>query len=50
LKKLDNRSSENVNKKLIRKLVKFKYQIYTFTFDNDKGFIGHKNGAKALQA
>ena len=50
LKKLDNRSSENVTKNLIRKLVKCKYPIHTITFDNDKGFAGHKDVAKALQA
>lgn len=50
LKKLDNRSSVNVSKNLIKKLEKYPCPIHTITFDNDKGFAGHRDVAEALQA
>ncbi|GAB2667139.1 hypothetical protein GCM10027036_20900 [Flavihumibacter cheonanensis] len=50
MNKLDNRSSENVAKNLIKKFVKCQYPIHTITFDNEKGFAGYRDVSKALQA
>ncbi len=50
IRKVKNKSSEEVTNALIRMLLPIKEQVYTITVDNGKEFAGHKEIAKALEA
>jgi len=49
LTKLNNKSSKEVFKALIKRLAKTKYPLHTLTFDNDKAFSEHTGVAKKLK-